>query len=102
MAKGTVKGSITKNLREGKQQLPLENVCVSVEGKKQTSDPGKDLKQQIGTVQAKAYYTSMKKRKYGMDAAVFDMVAWDDVKSTLKGTSKMFKMWHEKQRSGYC
>ena len=30
MAKGTVKGSMTKNLREKKQQLPLQNVCVFV------------------------------------------------------------------------
>ena len=102
IAKGAVKGSNSNNSRNGKQQLPLENACVFIVGRKETSDPRKDLKQQIGTVQGKTYYTSREKRKGGMDAAVFDMVAWDDVKSTLKGPSKMFKMWYSKQGSGFC
>jgi hypothetical protein len=37
-----------------------------------------------------------------MDAAVFDMVTWDDLESALKGTSNIFKMWHAKQGSGCC
>ena len=37
-----------------------------------------------------------------MDAEVFDIVIWDDPESALKGTSKIFKMWHAKQESGYC
>ena len=32
------------------------------------------------------------KRKGGMDAEVFGMIAWNDVEAALKGTSKMFKM----------
>ena len=71
-------------------------------GKKQTLDPKKHLKRQIGTIQAKAYYTGREKRKGGMDAEVFDMISWDDVESALKGTSKMFKMRHAKQESGFC
>ena len=34
MTKGAVKGSMTKNLREIKQQLTLENACVFVAGRK--------------------------------------------------------------------
>ena len=83
---------MTKNTREGRRQLPLENVCVFVAGKKQPSDPRNDLKRQIGMVQAKAYYTDRGKRKGGMDAAVFDIVSWETVKSALKGTGNMFTM----------
>ena len=37
-----------------------------------------------------------------MDAETFDTIAWNDVEAALKGTSKMFKMWHAKQGSGFC
>ena len=78
-------------------------MCVFIVGRKQTSDPRKVPKKQIGTVQASAYYTSRKNKKEGrMDAAVFDMVACDDIEFTLKGTSKMCKMWHATQGSGFC
>ena len=87
-----MKGSVTKNLREGKQQLPLYNVCVFFAVRKQIVDPRKDLKQQIGTVQAQAFCISREKRKRGMDAETFDMVSWDDIESVLKGTSRMLKM----------
>ena len=53
-------------------------------------------------MQVKAYYTGREKRKGGMDVAVFDMVAWDDVKFTPKRTSKILKMWHAKQGSESC
>ena len=33
-----------------------------------------------------------------MDAATFDMVAWDNIESVLKVTSKTFKTWHTKTR----
>ena len=42
-----------------------------------------------------------KKRKSGMDTEVFDIISWNDVEAALKGTSKMFKMWHAKQGSGF-
>ena len=102
MAKGAVKGSMIKNQRKEKQKLSLENMCVFVAGRNQTSDPEKDLKQQIGTLQARAYYTRREKRKGGMDAKIFGMVAWDGIKTALKGASKMFKMWHAKEGFGFC
>ena len=37
------------------KEAKLEKVCVFIAERKQTSDPKKDLKQQIRTVQAKAY-----------------------------------------------
>ena len=73
-----------------------------IAGRKQTSDPGKDLRRQIGTVFAKQYYTTRERRKGGMDEETFDLIAWDDVERGLRGTSKMFKVWHAKQGSGYC
>ena len=36
-----------------------------------------------------------------MDTEVFDIISWNDVEAALKGTSKMFKMWHAKQGSGF-
>ena len=54
---------MTRELRDKRQQLPLEKVCVFIAGRNQTSDPKKDLKQQVGTVQAKAYYISRKKER---------------------------------------
>ena len=63
IAKEAVKGSTTRELRDKRQQLPLEKTCVFIAGRKQTLDPKKDLKRQIGTVQAKAYYTSRGKEE---------------------------------------
>ena len=102
MAKDAVKGSMTRELRQKPQELPLEKACVFIAGRKQTSDPKKDLKRQIGTVQAKAYYTSREKRKGGMNAETFDTIAWDDSEAALEGTSKIFKMWYTKQGSRFC
>ena len=53
-------------------------------------------------MQAWAYYTHQEKRKRGVDAENFDIVACDNVETVLKRTSKMFKMWHAKQGSGFC
>ena len=63
MAKGAVKGSMTGKLRDKRQQLPLDTVYVFIAERKQTSDPKKDLKQQIGTIQVEAYYTGREKEK---------------------------------------
>ena len=63
LAKEAVEGSTTKKLRDNRQQLPLEKACMFIADKKHTSEPKKDLKQQIGTVQEKAYYTSRKKKE---------------------------------------
>ena len=63
MVKEAARGSMTRELRDKRQQLPLEKVCVFIAGRKQTSDPKTDLKRQIGTVHAKAYYTSRGKKK---------------------------------------
>ena len=64
--------------------------------------PKKDPKRQLGAVQAKSYYTIRETRKGGMDAETFDTIAWDAVEAALEGTSKVFKMWYEKQGSGFC
>ena len=58
MAKDAVRESMTRQLRHKTQLLPLEKACIFIAGRKQTSDPKKDLKKQIGAVQAKAYYIS--------------------------------------------
>ena len=102
MAKDAVRESMTRQLRHKTQELPLEKACVFIAGRKQTSDPKKDLKKQIEAVQAKAYYTSRESRKGGMNAGTFDTIAWDDTEAALEGTSKMFKMWYAKQGSGFC
>ena len=47
MAKEAVRGLMTRDFRDKRQQLPLEKVCVFIAGRKQTLDPKKDLKQQI-------------------------------------------------------
>ena len=52
-------------------------------------------------VHAKTYYTSREKRKGGMDAETFDMIAWNDVEAALKGTTTMFKMSYVKHGSGF-
>ena len=44
MTKEAVRGSMTRELRDKRQQLPLENVCVSIAGRKQTPDPKNELK----------------------------------------------------------
>ena len=100
--KEAVKGSMTRELRDKRQQLPLETVCMFKAERKQTSDPKKDHKRQSGTVQANAYYTSRGKRKDGMNMEVVDMIAWDDTEAALKGMSTMSNVWHTKQGSGFC
>ena len=37
-----------------------------------------------------------------MDVDIFDMIAWNDAETALKGTSKMFKMWYVTQGLGFC
>ena len=54
---------MTRELRVKRQRLPLEKVYVFTAGRKQTLGPKEDLKRHIGTVQAKAYYTSKKKKR---------------------------------------
>ena len=44
MAKEVVRGSITRELRDKRQQLLLEKACMFITGRKQTLDPKKDLK----------------------------------------------------------
>ena len=102
MAKEAVRGSMTRDLRDKRQQLPLERACVFIAGRNPTSDPKINLKRQIGTVHAKAYYTRRETRKGGMDTETFDVITWNNVEAALKGTSKMFKMWYTKQGSGFC
>ena len=102
MANEAVRGSMTREHRDKRQQLPLEKACMFIAGRKQTLDPKNNLKQQIGTVHAKAYHTSREMRKDGMDAETFDTIAWNCVEAALKGTSRIFKMRYLKQGSGFC
>ena len=102
MTKEAVRGSITRELRDKAQQLPLEKACVFIAGRKQTSDPKNGLKRQIGTVQAKACYTSRETRKGRMDAETFETITWNDAEAALEGTRKMFKTWYAKHGSGFC
>ena len=44
MAKDAVRESMTRKLRHKTQELSLEKVCVFIAGRKQMSDPKKDLK----------------------------------------------------------
>ena len=46
MAKGAVRSAAQDPMRDWRQKLPLEYASVYMRGRKQTSDPGKDLKQQ--------------------------------------------------------
>ena len=78
---------MARQLRHKTKKLPLEKACIFITGRKHTSDPKKDLKKQIGAVQAKAYYTSRGSKKGGMDAETFDTIAWDDTETALEGTS---------------
>ena len=84
------------------QKLPLEYASVYIRGRKQTSDPRKDLKQQIGEQAAREFYTSREKSKGGMDEPTFSSIAWDDIDAAMRGTSKMYRLWYAKQGSGYC
>ena len=54
MTKEAFRGSMTMELRDKIQQLPLEKTCVFIIGRKHTLDPNNDLKRQMGTVHAKA------------------------------------------------
>ena len=55
MAKGAVRYAAQDPNRDWRQKLPLEFACVYIGGKKQTSDPRKDLKKQIGEQTAKEF-----------------------------------------------
>ena len=102
MAEEAVRGSMTRELKDKTQQLPLEKACVFITGRKHNSDPKNDLKRHIGTVQAKTYYTSRETRKVRMDAETFDAITWNNAAAALEGTSNMFKMWYVQQGSGFC
>ena len=56
----------------------------------------------VGREAAREYYASRPAQNGGMRREVVDTVAWGDVAETLKERSKIFKMWHAKQGSGFC
>ena len=37
-----------------------------------------------------------------MDKATFSSIAWEDIDAAMKGSSKIYQLWHVKQGSGYC
>jgi len=102
MAKGAVQNTAQDPDRDWRQKLPLEYASVYIGGKKQTSDPRKDLKKQIGEQAAKEFYTTREKSKGGMDKETFSSIAWEDIDAAMKGSSKMCRLWYAKQGCGYC
>ena len=48
------------------------------------------------------YCVGRQAQKGGLRHKVFDAVVWNDVTATLDEQSKMLKMWHKKQVSGFC
>ena len=78
--------------------LPLEDVCVFIDDIKQTTDVAKDLRFHIRRQSARKLYAELNL----MDNDTFDSVAWDDIRSTLDRTPKMYQLWYGKQGSGYC
>ena len=101
MAKGAVQNTAQDPDRNWWQKLPLEYACVYIGGKKQTSDPRKDLKKQIGKQTATEFYTTREKSKGSMDEETFSSIAWEDIDTAMKATSKMYKLWYAKQGCGY-
>ena len=89
MAKGAVRSASQDPVRDLRQKLLLEYASVYRRGRKQTSDPRKDLKQQIGEQNAKDFYTSRERSKGGMDKPTFSSIAWDDIDAAMRGSSKM-------------
>ena len=78
--------------------LPLEDACVFINDVKQTTDVAKDLRFHIGRQTVKKLYAKLNL----MDNDAFDSVAWDDIRSTLDKTPKMYQLWYSKQGYGYC
>ena len=78
--------------------LPLEDVCVFIDDIKQTTDVAKDLRFYIGRQSTRKLYAELNL----MDNDTFDSVAWDDIRSTLDRTPKLYQLWYGKQGSGYC
>ena len=99
MAKEAVRNAAQDPARDWRQKLPLEHASVYIRGRKQTSDPRKDLKQQIGEQAAKDFYTSRERSKGGMDKPTFSSIAWDDIDAAMRGSSKMYRLWYAKQGS---
>ena len=86
-----------------KYRLPLEAACVFVEGVKQTTDVGKDLKHVIGRQEARKFYAAKFDEGKGlMPPEAFDSVEWDALKMTLACKPKMYNVWYSKQCSGWC
>ena len=86
-----------------KYRLPLEAACVFVEGVKQTTDVGKDLKHVIGRQEARKFYAAKFDEGKGlMPPEAFDSVEWDALKMTLSCKPKMYNVWYSKQCSGWC
>ena len=84
-------------------RLPLETACVYVDGVKQTTEVGKDLKEVIGQQEAKKFYTAMFEAGKGLiPAEAFEVVDWEALKLTLSGKPKMYNVWYSKQCSGWC
>ena len=89
--------------RYNKYRLPLEAACVFVEGVKQTTDVGKDLKHVIARQEARDFYaTKFNEGKGLMPQEAFDSVDWDAVKLVLACKPKMYNIWYSKQCSGWC
>ena len=78
--------------------LPLEDACVFINDVKQTTDVAKDLHFHISRQAAKKLYAELNL----MDNDTFDSIAWDDIRSTLDNTPKMYQIWYGKQGYGYC
>lgn len=101
MAKEAVTRGIVECGRKSsiaRQMLPLEAAAVFYDGDKISGECGKEIRFQIGKVEARRFYV----KHLGWHAQVFDNVDWKSRDKALDGKPDMFKMWIFKQGSSFC
>ena len=84
-------------LDSSSQLLPHEAASVFIDGVKQTSDLGANLRFHAGSVEARRYYLE----KRGWDAVAFDNTDLSSLNDTLATKPKMFHAWLCKQAVNY-
>jgi hypothetical protein len=81
-----------------RQRLPLESVALFYNGSKISGECGREIRFQIGKVEARTFYIT----QLGWYATAFDNVDWELRDKALHGKPDMFKMWLFKQVSSFC
>jgi hypothetical protein len=108
-------GAVSQNLQSGfpwihaPQLLPLEKAAIILDGMKQTTDVGAEVRYCLGKEEANKFYTkptliSGGTNKGGLrwSQKRFNQVSWSSLDASISSKPNMFQVWLAKQCIGIC